>query len=42
MAAPKARGIAGTGDPERPRTAVKRSEQPEEDFDDADVEDLLP
>ena len=40
MAAPKARGVVNT-DPERPRTAVKRDAQ-EEDFEDADVEDLLP
>ena len=40
MAAPKARGLV-SADPERPRTAIKRPDA-DDDFDDADVEDLLP
>mmetsp|Transcript_7655 Transcript_7655/g.22691 ORF Transcript_7655/g.22691 Transcript_7655/m.22691 type:complete len:137 (+) Transcript_7655:587-997(+) len=39
MAAPKARGLAA--DDGRPRTAIKRPED-DNDFDDADVADLMP
>jgi hypothetical protein len=40
MAAPKARGLADQSGG-RPRTAAKRPDA-DDDFDDADVEDMLP
>ncbi|KAJ1448492.1 hypothetical protein M885DRAFT_450175 [Pelagophyceae sp. CCMP2097] len=39
MQAPKASGLA---DPERPRTGAQRPKDDDDDFDDADVDDLLP